>query len=408
MNFSQSKPAILSLQYYSFPDATGGAWNLTHEINKRLVEGGRRVVIITCKPDDKYPDNEIIDGVEFDRISVASSKNPIKLWQAVRKKVRQYLIDEEAWIAHIHNPLIGVLALTLASYRIIPKIYHFHSSWYDEEKINLTESKQSKLNICYKLNTIRLMEWTCYWSSKTVLFLSNYTRQRFIDYYPFSKPRMRIIPGGVDTNKFIPLENDIESNILRKRLGIPMDHKILLTVRRLEIRMGLDNLITAVGEIIHRSPELKFKLLIVGKGSLNEKLKSLVAMSGLENYVYFIGFVPNDLLQLYYGAADLFIMPSAFIEGFGLSTVESLSTGTPVLGTPIGGTPEILNPIDPNLVFLSSTPKSMANKIESFLKNPKPILALKLKCRENAVSNYDWDFAVDKIEEEFELMWKNQ
>ena len=84
MDSSKAKPAILSLQYHSYPDAMGGAWNLTHEINKRLVERGYRVVIITCKPDDKYPDQEVINGVEFDRVSFTVSKDPIRLLRAIR------------------------------------------------------------------------------------------------------------------------------------------------------------------------------------------------------------------------------------------------------------------------------------------------------------------------------------
>ena len=63
--------------------------------------------------------------------------------------------------------------------------------------------------------------------------------------------------------------------------------------------MGLDNLITAVAEIAHRSSELKFKLLIAGKGSLSEKLKSQSILSGLGDHISFLGFVPDDLLPLY-------------------------------------------------------------------------------------------------------------
>ena len=408
MDSSSPKPAILSLQYYSFPDAMGGAWKLTHEINKRLVDRGRRVVLITCKPKNEYPDNEIIDGVEFDRIPVAISKNPIRLWHAVRKKVKYYLTGEGSWIAHVHNPLIGAFALTVQPYRIIPKIYHFHSSWYDEEKINFNEATQSKPKLYYKLNIIRWMEWACYRSSKSVLFLSEYTRRQFMDYYPFKKPRMRIIPGGVDTKKFRPSENEDELNAIRKRLNIPGDHKLLLTVRRLEARMGLDNLITAVAEIAHRSPELKFKLLIAGKGSLNKKLQSQATLSGLDDRICFLGFVPDDLLPLYYAAADIFIMPTAFIEGFGLATVEALSTGLPVLGTPVGGTTEILKAIDSKLLFRNATAQSMADKIEQVLKKPDSIFALKSKCREDAMKKYSWNLMTNRIEEEFDLIWDNK
>ena len=111
MDSSPSKPSILSLQYYSFPDAMGGAWKVTHEINKRLVKNGRRVVLITCKPENDYYDKEIVDGVEFDRIPASISKDPIRLWRAVRKRIKHYLNSEGQWMVHIHNPLIGIFGL---------------------------------------------------------------------------------------------------------------------------------------------------------------------------------------------------------------------------------------------------------------------------------------------------------
>ena len=408
MNTLKEKPTILSLQYHSYPDAMGGAWNLTHEINKRLVKRGYRVVLITCKPEQHYPDNELIDGVEFHRISVAISKDPIRLWRAVRKKIKQHLIDEELWLAHIHHPLMGFYALTIKQYRKIPKIYHFHSSWHDEEKINLTEMGNGKLNLYFRVAIIKLIEWVCYRYSKSILFLSEYTRQRFIEYYPFKKPRMRIIPGGADTKKFCPLESTDEINETRKKIGIPKGHKVLLTVRRLEARMGLDNLITAIAEIVHQNPKLKFKLVIAGKGSLNDKLKTQSMLSGVDDYIHFAGFVPDDLLPEYYAAADLFIMPTTFIEGFGIATVEALSTGLPVFGTPIGGTTEILQSIDKKLLFKDVDAKSMAEKIEQFLKDPDPILSLKSNCREEVLNKYSWDLVVGRIEEELELVWEKQ
>ncbi|KMP10375.1 hypothetical protein UR09_06430 [Candidatus Nitromaritima sp. SCGC AAA799-A02] len=408
MDSSPQKPAILSLQYYSFPDAMGGAWKLTHELNKRLVARGRRVVIITCKPDRGFPDRETIDGVEFDRISPAASKDPLRLWLAVRKRVKRYLAEGGPWIAHAHNPLVAALALTVKRYRKVPRVYHFHSSWYDEEKINLTESGGGGLGLAFRLNFIRWMEWACYRSAKSVLFLSEYTRRRFQDYYPFKKPRMRVIPGGVDTDLFKPVTVQGGTDALRQQLDLPQDRIILLTVRRLEARMGLDNLIAAVAEISGRSPELEFILLIAGKGSLAEKLQSQATLLGLDERVRFLGFVSEKQLPEYYAAADIFIMPSASIEGFGIATVEALAVGLPVLGTPVGGTTEILKSIDPVLLFRHATVESMADKIESVLKNPGSFLALKSACREEAVSRYSWELAADLMEEEFGLIWNTR
>ena len=74
---------------------------------------------------------------------------------------------------------------------------------------------------------------------------------------------------------------------------------------------------------------------------------------------------------MYYAAADIFIMPTKFIEGFGIATVEALAAGLPVFGTPVGGTTEILESIDSTLIFKSTDSQAMAEKIEWFLKNPR-------------------------------------
>ncbi|SVE64801.1 uncharacterized protein METZ01_LOCUS517655, partial [marine metagenome] len=166
MDYTKVKPAILSLQYHSYPDAIGGAWNLTHEINRRLVKRGYRVVIITCKPGNDYPSQEAINGVEFDRIEFAVSKDPLRLWRAIRKKIKCYMKEEENWIAHVHHPLVGVFALTEKHYRKIPKIYHFHSSWHDEEEINLAATDQDAIKLYFRFKIIRWIEWLCYRYSK--------------------------------------------------------------------------------------------------------------------------------------------------------------------------------------------------------------------------------------------------
>ncbi len=215
---------------------------------------------------------------------------------------------------------------------------------------------------------------------------------------------MRVIPGGVDVERFRPL-NEYESVAeLRRRLRLPLGRPILLTVRRLAARMGLENLIRAVALVTRKNPDLDFLLVIAGKGSLAEKLAALVQQQGIEHRVRLTGFVESQDLPLYYRSADLFILPSESIEGFGLATVEALASGVPVLGTPVGGTVEILRAIDDRLLFGKATPEIMARHIEDFLKNPVPYKILRNRCRQEAVARYSWDSVVDCTEEEFKLV----
>ncbi len=164
MNGPEKKLTILSLQYHCYPDEVGGAWGLTYQVNKRLVAGGHQVHLITCKPSESLPDDEKIDGVFFHRISVKDSKSVISLWRAVRRKVNHILKSEKIDLVHIHNPLVGFLAILYPQLWKVPKVCHFHSSWYDEEKINQIGTETSKIpwRLQIQLQLIRLMEWAGY------------------------------------------------------------------------------------------------------------------------------------------------------------------------------------------------------------------------------------------------------
>jgi glycosyltransferase involved in cell wall biosynthesis len=80
-----------------------------------------------------------------------------------------------------------------------------------------------------------------------------------------------------------------------------------------------------------------------------------------------IGFVPEARLAAYYQTADLVLMPSLQLEGFGLVTVEAMACGTPVLGTPVGAIPEILRQVDPILVAQGTDGRSLATALETLL-----------------------------------------
>lgn len=412
MDRAPKKRCLLSLQYYSLPDELGGAWGLTQEVNKRLVERGWVVHLITCKPADSLPDYEVIEGVHFHRIRRRDGKNVVSLWRAIKRRVNHICRQTSLSLVHIHNPLVGYLALLNPRLRPIPKVTHFHSSWMDEEKINRQSQRPAggiariffPLKLASILRVIKCMEGKCFKDSRSVLFLSEYSRGHFLTHYRKKKARLRVIPGGVDVNAFYPLTADQDPAALRRRLGLPADRPVFLTVRRLEARMGLENLILAAGQIARRAPDLDFLIVIGGKGSIREKLEALIEQNNLEDRVRMVGAIPREYLTDYYRSADVFVLPTFSIEGFGLVTVEALASGLPVLGTPVGGTVEILKGVDESLLFPNSTPEAMSRQIEKALKNPEPLEALKSRCRERAVQYYSWEKVVDLIENEFHLV----
>jgi glycosyltransferase involved in cell wall biosynthesis len=401
MDRPQKKLTILSLQYHCYPDEVGGAWGLTYEVNKRLVARGHKVYQITCKSVENQPSKEVIDGIQYHRVSLRESKGILPLWNAIRKKVKAILKLEPIHLIHIHNPLIGFVVLLQPNLWKVPKVYHFHSSWFDEERINIVGTARIPLSLKFRLEMIRIMEWVCYRFSKTLLFLSEYSKNRFKDYYSLSNPDLVIIPGGVDLNDFHPLEPEENTDAIRKKLNLQKDVPLILTVRRLEERMGLENLILAVEILLKKNPDKIFQLAMVGKGSLRQRLEDLIAEKKLSNTIQLTGLVSRENLPLYFRVADLFVLPTTAIEGFGLVTAEAFASGLPVMGTPVGATKEILALVDENLIFQETSPESLAKGMEHFLNNPEYYSQLKSKCRETAERNYSWEKVVDQTEEEF-------
>jgi glycosyltransferase involved in cell wall biosynthesis len=160
--------------------------------------------------------------------------------------------------------------------------------------------------------------------------------------------------------------------------------------------MGLENLISAISEVRRRVPEVL--LLIAGKGALYEELKAQVWSLGLENSIRFLGFVSDENLPTVYRAADLSIVPTVALEGFGLVAAESLAAGTPVLVTSVGGLPEVVSELSADLVLSGSDVGSLTEGLEAAL-NGELILPDAEACRNYARVRYDWPVVAARVQE---------
>jgi glycosyltransferase involved in cell wall biosynthesis len=139
-------------------------------------------------------------------------------------------------------------------------------------------------------------------------------------------------------------------------------------------------------------------LVVGGDGPLAATLRERAAALGLGAGARFVGFVPEPELPDFYAAADVFVLPSEGLEGFGLVTLESLACGTPVIGTRVGATPELLEPLDPTLLADAPTPEALAGTILEFLsRGDRATLAA--RCRAHTAP-YAWEHVAERLEAE--------
>ncbi len=230
---------------------------------------------------------------------------------------------------------------------------------------------------------IGLLERMVVRRSARILLLSEFTRSLFMLDHAAHADRVRLVRGAADVNSFDPGDG-LEA--ARKRLGIDGGATLLVTVRRLDPRMGLDLLLHALRLLNDERP---VDLAIIGSGMLEKPLRHLRTELRLEDRVRLLGSVGDDRLRDWYRAADLFVLPSTAFECFGMVTAESLASGTPVVGTRVGATPELLEGLDPRLLVGSPDPQALAETIRCGLELAGP--ELRSRCREYALAKFNWE-----------------
>jgi glycosyltransferase involved in cell wall biosynthesis len=265
----------------------------------------------------------------------------------------------------------------------VPITYTFHGPWGLESQ----GEGSSQLNVLVK----RWIEQLVYRRCNRFIVLSKAFGAILHQQYGIPWEKIHIIPGGVDTTYFRP---NLSRQEARAQLDWPLDRRILFTPRRLVHRMGLDKLLTALIQVKAQVPDVW--LAIAGKGPLRNDLERQVQQLGLESHVRFLGFLPDEQLPIAYQAADLTVVPSQSLEGFGLILLESLACGTPALCTPVGGMPEVLDPFCPDLVTQTPEEASIGERLIELLSG-RIALPSRTACYEYASTHFDWKIIAQKV-----------
>lgn len=382
----------------------GGAERMLNEHSRRLAARGHRVVVLTRRENPDFPPTEEHEGVRVVRHPVGGL-GPLGFIRSVLREGQtafERLLDEEKFdLLNVHQPLAASSVLASPQSQKLPVLYTFLSPWPDEYRIRFERRAKLRnpllgaaLRAWMEMNSRARegMERRALRRAERILVLSRFSASQLREIHGETEARISLIPGGVDTGRFHP---PTDRAALRRELGFG-EGPVFLTVRNLVPRMGLDSLLTAMRRVVAVRPDSL--LVIGGKGPLQECLEAQARELGLERHVRFAGFIHEAQLPDYYGAADAFVLPTRCLEGFGLVTVEALACGTPVLGTPIGGTQEILQEFDPAFLFRSPDAEDMAARLLERLPEIVGNEELRARCRRYAVENFSWEVLIPCVE----------
>jgi glycosyltransferase involved in cell wall biosynthesis len=362
---------VLLVAVGHYHDNPGGAPKVVFEEAEELRRRGEEVWVL-AHGESSLPEYEQKDGINFLRYTPAK----VSFWNPARRFAHQkaaaavlarHLPQVDAIHGHIQLAYLAALDFYGDS---VHSCYTIHSPAKMEMAIVWRNSCfLRRVTAPIGLKIINRMEEQCLRRSNVVTALSQYTIDCISRIHGKELSKVvRLVPGWVDTSQFVPVD---DRGNLKKQLEWPVDRPILFTLRRLVPRMGLDRLLDACHRM--RGEGHNFHLMIGGSGSLQGRLEEQTRALGLCDSVTFIGRVKDKDLPLAYAACDAFILPTAELECFGLIALEALSTGRPVLATPVGAIPEIILQFEPSWLARSAETEDIADLLRQYLTDNLPM-----------------------------------
>lgn len=374
---SVSVPAnILCVGMGWFPKTPGGLDRYLYELTHHLAASQDRIELCGVG----LPATDPNSTIELTNLAEPDLRLWKRLWLIRSNFLRRKSAKPDAINLHFalySFPLLQVLP------KGVPVTFSFHGPWALESK----QEGAGKLSVFLK----HWIEDRVYRRCDRFIVLSKAFGDILHQEYQVPWHKIHVIPGGVDLSRF---QFNRSRQQARTQMDWPENRPILFTARRLVHRVGLDKLLTAIAIIKPQIPDIW--LAIAGKGPLQKVLEQQVTDLGLNDNVKFLGFLPDDQLPIAYQAADLSVMPSQSLEGFGLVVLESLACGTPALCTPVGGMPEILEPFSPSLITASTEATAIAERLEQLLLKKVPMPSREA-CQEYAAMNFDWQIIAQKV-----------
>lgn len=213
-------------------------------------------------------------------------------------------------------------------------------------------------------------------------------------HYRTPASRIRMIPCGFDPEELAPVDR-VEA---RERLGLPANRPIVLQLGRMVPRKGVETVIRALA-LVERRYDLRPLLVIVGGESptpdpaLTPEIGRLARVAVEERVaddVLFVGQRPRDVLRYFYSAADVFVtMP--WYEPFGITPVEAMACGVPVIGARVGGIQYSVEDGRTGFLVEPRNADALARRLAHFFSNPSIPRLLGKRARRRACERFTWE-----------------
>lgn len=344
-----------------FPPNVGGVAAHVYELGRELARQGHQVRVASFRIPATTPARETLAGMDVER----ATPGPRWMWRHNLRRMLKGAVDAfRPDVIHVH----GLRPLTPARGLGVPVVFTNHTSGF------LKRLERGRLAV-WRVG--RMMGHV----ACTIAPSRELVEAGIKAGYPAD--RSRYIPNGVDATRFNP-GND--GTALRAGLGIPADDLVVLAARRMVPKNGMKYLAQAAKGFLRAG----VTLVMVGDGEEFPLVQRILAADGVRDRVILAGGRPNTDMPAFYAAADLIVLPS-LKEATSITGLEAMATGRPLVGTRVGGIPELIEDGETGLLVEPANPEALAAGVRRMLDDADLRIKAGQACRRRVLAEFAWE-----------------
>lgn len=401
-----NKSKAVYLLHNSLPYHSAGYSTRTHGLLKSLKAMGWQMDPVTrlgypydmpnFKNLGNIPDNDLIDGINYHRLSVIPSmefKRPIRKYVArYGAALKNYISESAPFVIHAaSNHWNGLTAVSVANELGLKSVYEVRGLW---EITRASRDPEWTDSDAYRY--MARMEADAANHATHVIAITQALKNELVS-RGVKEDKITVVPNGVDADRFIPIDSD---PALAQELSIG-DRVVVGYVGSVLDYEGLYLLAEAVA---HLSPYRNdFKVLIVGDGAALEELKQRTVALHVDHKFIFTGRVPHDMVEKYYSLIDIAPFPRLPLPVCEmvspLKPFEAMAMGKAIVAADVAALSEIVEDGNTGLLHHKGDSLSLARCLENLLDNPALREELAANARQWVVERRQWNQLGEKVGE---------
>lgn len=371
---------IMMLSWEYPPRIVGGIARVVHDLSHMFTKQGHEVHVITYQEGEtkeferdgdvyvhrvtNYPinANNFIDWVmQLNFCMVEKAADVIKEYGKFN-------------VVHAHDWLVAYAARAIKRTYKLPLVATIHA----------TESGRNRGIHNKSQGYVNDVEWMLTYEASQVICNSMYMKNEIKNLFGKPLEDVHVVPNGINVNKFDGKERDWE---FRRNYAADYE-KIIFFAGRIVNEKGIQVLLNAAPKILANYPNVKF--VIAGRGPCMEELQGLSKYLGLEQKVYFTGYLNDVQITKMYKAIDIATFPSLY-EPFGIVALEGMLAGAATVVSDSGGLNEIVSHRIDGMKSYAGNPNSLADSILECLYDEQLCAQMAKKAHEKVVKEFNWD-----------------